>query len=353
VKNYPALGNKRRNRKLKLSLLTVVVLGALLQGCTPMGSSSPIKNQSTASPNSISMRSENGSVQHPSATKIPTPSAANKPILIEGITIGQDEKAVISKLGEPARKEASEQDFTWYIFNNKDYVHYLQVGIQDGHVVALYTSTGNWTSTLGVNPNSTKDQVTQAHQNDQNVRSGKESASYTTAGMRVTYFFDTFNENKIQGIQMLDQSIVTYGSKRPGGSNPLSESVRTSFERQIFDLSNAARVKEGKKPFEWSDAAALSSRKHSQDMADKGYFDHDNKDGKTPFDRMEAAGINYSYAAENIAAGQSNAIEVVNGWLNSAGHRKNIFGNAQMLGVGVAFGGPMNVYYTQNFYTPR
>ena len=86
-------------------------------------------------------------------------------------------------------------------------------------------------------------------------------------------------------------------------------------------------------------------------MNDKNYFDHTNKENKSPFDRMEEEGINYKNAGENIAAGQSSAIYAHHAWMNSLGHRKNILGDYKYIGVGVIFGGYYNIYYTQNFYT--
>ena len=101
----------------------------------------------------------------------------------------------------------------------------------------------------------------------------------------------------------------------------------------------------------YSEKATTSSRKHSEDMMIKNYFDHTNKENKSPFDRMEEEGINYKNAGENIAAGQSSAIYAHHAWMNSLGHRKNILGDYKYIGVGVIFGGYYNIYYTQNFYT--
>ena len=101
----------------------------------------------------------------------------------------------------------------------------------------------------------------------------------------------------------------------------------------------------------YSEKATTSSRKHSEDMMIKNYFDHINKENKSPFNRMEEEGINYKNAGENIAAGQSSAIYAHHAWMNSLGHRKNILGDYKYIGVGVIFGGYYNIYYTQNFYT--
>lgn len=68
---------------------------------------------------------------------------------------------------------------------------------------------------------------------------------------------------------------------------------------------------------------------------------------------MSAAKVSYSTAGENIAAGQQSAIFAHEGWMNSAGHRRNILADFERLGVGVGFGGDMHTYYTENFYSPR
>ena len=93
---------------------------------------------------------------------------------------------------------------------------------------------------------------------------------------------------------------------------------------------------------------------HSQDMATRNYFDHNTPEGKSPFDRMTAAGYAFSSAAENIAAGQRTPADVVTAWMNSAGHRANILNcGLTQIGVGYATGGSYGVYWTQDFGTPR
>jgi uncharacterized protein YkwD len=83
-------------------------------------------------------------------------------------------------------------------------------------------------------------------------------------------------------------------------------------------------------------------------------FRHNGSDGRTPFQRMVAAGYHYSVAAENIAAGQPNAAAVMAAWMASDGHALNIldcrFGE---IGVGVVNkpGTPYVVYWTQEFAT--
>ena len=72
------------------------------------------------------------------------------------------------------------------------------------------------------------------------------------------------------------------------------------------------------------------------------------------WDRVEALGYRYAAVAENIAAGQNSAGEVVEGWMHSPGHRKNILNSdVTQIGVGHARGGEFGTYWTQVFGKPR
>lgn len=140
-----------------------------------------------------------------------------------------------------------------------------------------------------------------------------------------------------------------------GGGQPDQDQnqSQSSFAYRVFELTNQERVKAGLLPLEWSDSLAAVALAHSKDMAIRGFFDHTNPDGLSPFDRMKNAGISYRRAAENIAAGQQSPEAVVNGWMNSSGHRANIL-NPQLthLGVGYYAGGSYGSYWTQCFITP-
>lgn len=61
---------------------------------------------------------------------------------------------------------------------------------------------------------------------------------------------------------------------------------------------------------------------HSQDMRRRGYFDHVNPDGETPFDRIRKAGLRWVSAGENLALSEQGAPSVFRAWLNSEEHRR-------------------------------
>merc|ERR1712194_511354 len=67
-----------------------------------------------------------------------------------------------------------------------------------------------------------------------------------------------------------------------------------------------------------------SAKGHSQDMSAKGYFSHTGADGSSFSQRNQRAGYCTSAGGENIAKGQRSEAQVVEGWLNSPGHCRNI-----------------------------
>ena len=137
------------------------------------------------------------------------------------------------------------------------------------------------------------------------------------------------------------------------GSETDSEIDVAAWEQEVFDLVNQIREENGLEPFVYNETLAETARAHSQDMIDRNFFDHTNPDGKSPFDRMRDNGLSYSMAAENIAMGYPSPEAVVEGWMNSDGHRANILGGCEELGVGLALGGSYGYYWTQCFATVR
>ncbi|QDP40553.1 SafA/ExsA family spore coat assembly protein [Radiobacillus deserti] len=120
-----------------------------------------------------------------------------------------------------------------------------------------------------------------------------------------------------------------------------------SIEQQVIDLTNQQRAKNGLSPLKGDWELSRVARYKSQDMHDRRYFDHTSPTYGSPFTMMKNFGISYRSAAENIARGQRSAQEVVNAWMNSAGHRKNILTpNFTHIGVGYVADGN---YWTQMF----
>jgi stress response protein SCP2 len=131
-------------------------------------------------------------------------------------------------------------------------------------------------------------------------------------------------------------------------------STREGPPADVVTRTNAERAQHGLRPLTVDARLAHAAQAHSDDMVRRSFFAHENPDGQQVWDRAVAAGYVYRKVAENIAAGQRTADEVVRGWMNSPGHRANILdGELTQIGVGCAEGGTYGVYWTQVFGTPR
>ncbi|MGV9313150.1 CAP domain-containing protein [Streptomyces sp. NPDC003691] len=127
-----------------------------------------------------------------------------------------------------------------------------------------------------------------------------------------------------------------------------SSSREAAMEAEVLELVNKERAKVGCSPLRYDAALARLAGNFSSDMAARGFFDHTDPDGDSPWDRAKQAGVK-NLAAENIARGQADAAAVMEAWMNSDGHRANILNcDYKTLGVGVQLGagGP---WWTQNF----
>lgn len=103
-------------------------------------------------------------------------------------------------------------------------------------------------------------------------------------------------------------------------------------------------------PMVWNNNLEKAAKGHAWDMSNNNYFSHTSKDGRSMEDRIVFAGYIFngfkSFAiGENIAFGQTSITEVMNGWIKSPGHCKNLM-NPQFKEVGVA---EDHTYWVQDF----
>ena len=120
----------------------------------------------------------------------------------------------------------------------------------------------------------------------------------------------------------------------------------SQFEQEVVTLTNNERAKNGLQPLKVDLKVSEVARLKSSDMKKNGYFSHTSPTYGSPFDMMKQFNVQYRAAGENIAMGQRSPQEVVNAWMNSEGHRKNILSsNFTHIGVGHVEGN----YWTQMF----
>ncbi|MFF4368849.1 CAP domain-containing protein [Streptomyces sp. NPDC001594] len=136
---------------------------------------------------------------------------------------------------------------------------------------------------------------------------------------------------------------------KPAAPKPPAAGVANpSAEAEVLALVNQERAQAGCVPVRANPPLAALAAAFSKDMAVRGFFDHTDPDGNTPWQRAQNAGIT-GMGGENIARGQGDAKTVMESWMNSPGHRANILNcEFRTLGVGVYFGagGP---WWTQDF----
>jgi uncharacterized YkwD family protein len=136
---------------------------------------------------------------------------------------------------------------------------------------------------------------------------------------------------------------------KPEEQNNSSNTSISSVEREVARLVNLERQKAGLAPLTLSEELSKVARIKSQDMADKNYFSHTSPTYGDPFQMMRSFGIKFGYAGENIAKGYRGAESVMNGWMNSSGHRANIL-NANFKKIGVGYVEARGTtYWTQLF----
>jgi uncharacterized protein YkwD len=102
-------------------------------------------------------------------------------------------------------------------------------------------------------------------------------------------------------------------------------------------------------PVVWNDKLEQAAQNHSNDMDENNFMKHDGSDGSSPGDRIVVVGYSWSTYGENIANGYTSESAVIQGWLDSPGHCKNIM-NAKFTEMGVATSGS---YWTMVLAKPE
>ncbi len=143
---------------------------------------------------------------------------------------------------------------------------------------------------------------------------------------------------------------------RPDPGNPAS---LNKFQNEFLKRVNKIRTSGCKcgrtymppvEPLTWNNSLESSAFNHARDMYRRRYFAHTSLSGKTIKNRIEEAGYtlsgmrSYAYG-ENIAAGQRSIEQVMNSWIKSEGHCKNIM-SKNFKEIGVA---ETNLYWVQDF----
>lgn len=133
----------------------------------------------------------------------------------------------------------------------------------------------------------------------------------------------------------------------------------TADEWGVLELTNAERARGARcgtdefgpaPPLAMEPLLRLAARLHSTNMAENGFFDHTDPEGRGPGDRVTEVGFRGSFIGENIARGQPTPEAVMAAWMSSPGHCRNIMNpRYHFLGVGLAHSPAGEPNWTQNF----
>jgi uncharacterized protein YkwD len=146
----------------------------------------------------------------------------------------------------------------------------------------------------------------------------------------------------------------------PATSTPQTLTSVQRIELAIHAGINAERVKAGLTQLALSSTLGGIARAHSVDMQANNYFEHDDLQGCSVSCRLDKTGYRWSMVGENIymmsgytLSEQETAQKIVDGWMNSPGHKANILtANFTEEGIGVAVVGN-SIYATEDFARPR
>lgn len=158
-----------------------------------------------------------------------------------------------------------------------------------------------------------------------------------------------------QGLQVFTvlfaYSLRDFFNDNTAGLNDLA-----AVRNEMLASVNFERSQAGLRPLDIDPLLNQAAQAHTDDMLNRSYYAHESPEGQTAYDRIIAAGYDPVIIAENIAKGQFSVEQVMEGWMDSAGHRANILGEDYTeIGFGLSYGKNQNGYeilWSQNFAAP-
>ena len=128
---------------------------------------------------------------------------------------------------------------------------------------------------------------------------------------------------------------------------PQDSAFNAAYEAEVVRLVNAERAKYGLAALTQDDGAQNVAHVRAKEIVQS--FSHTRPDGRSCFTAASDLGVTYRSAGENIAYGYATPAQVVNGWMNSEGHRKNIL-SASYTKIGVGSYSANGVMYWSQFF---
>lgn len=191
---------------------------------------------------------------------------------------------------------------------------------------SIHDSTGTGTQEPSLSANQTPPPTEKGEEVSASISEEKTTTTITPTTQKST-------------TQTSKKSDTTASSTRPATTATTAAPLSPSgYQQEVLRLVNIEREKAGKQPLSADINLTKAAQVRAREIADT--FSHSRPDGRDCFTAMKEAGVSYRAAGENIAMGQKTPAQVVEGWMNSDGHRRNILSDSfGRLGVG---------YYVEN-----
>lgn len=281
--------------------------------------------------------------------------------------IGKDIAFLHENLGAPNRVDPSMYGYDWWIYND-DLSQYIQVGVANKRIVTIYAigkevditpfkigqPVSDIYTTIPIEPNISLDYDGNSYRFELTEDDMNSRPLVPIGDFYAQVHIDKF-DGTVSSVRFLDPEtlvklqpyeMVYLGELLEDESEFKDETeISIGSTKQIFDITNVMRIRHGLEPVEWDDKVSEVALAHSIDMFESNDFSHTSRKFGELADRLEVGEVFYQIAGENIAANYADAPAVMEGWLNSKGHRDTLLnGQFSHLGVGV-----YQRHYTQNF----
>jgi uncharacterized protein YkwD len=283
------------------------------------------------------------------------------------VLVGRPSSEVIKLLGKPTRIEPSAYGYDWWVYNTS-FSSYQLIGISDEKVKQVFV-IGNKVDVTPYNIGQSIEDIYRFTLVQSEITITIDSNTYTFSlneediNDRILVQFDNLlailyidvNDKLLEAVRFSDPEtlllqkpydILYSGSmiETPTPSSSFQIAVDRANERQIYEITNAFRLRHGVSVLESDMALQNIAREQSKEMAKNNVVINESNEIPSLSDTLKESDIEFSRAGGNTAAFYFDAGEAVNGWINSKSHRDTILGRKYThIGVGV-YGN----YYTQN-----
>ncbi|AJD90879.1 hypothetical protein JMA_15620 [Jeotgalibacillus malaysiensis] len=309
------------------------------------------------------LENEPFSVDSNDNAEIPDSDGLTRPKSGVSVYIGKNVKDLVDEYGEPVRMDPGRNGLTWYIYQSEN--GYMQTAVKDDVVKALFVMGSAYDSTPYFSGQSVQDiyQFTMINSEIIVEDDGRvyqlELSEQDLHTRLLVQFEDIYAQlmidsvsNNLMGVYYLDKETLLdqqpYEGSVEGG--PLADQdqlildeVNKANERQMFDIVNFIRERNGLNELIWDDQLAEAARSLSQTREQLSAESSEETIGLS--DRLDILDRSYQSAAENTASQYYLTPAVVHGWLNSESHRDTMLDDEfTHTGSGV-----YGSYYTQDF----